>query len=146
MAFQQPKLNEDVTKGRFKGHVAVVTGGASGIARECVRRFANDGASVAFFDINREEGVKYEEELRSEGYDVTFFDVDVTDKERCMTTVETIAQQHGGSVNYLVNCAVQFVFIGLEAKDADWEKALPVNVAGYANMVQACHPHMKKGT
>ncbi|XP_013408113.1 uncharacterized protein LOC106172067 isoform X1 [Lingula anatina] len=144
MDFPQPNLNENITKGRFKGHVAVVTGGASGIGKECVRRFANDGASVAFLDINKDGGRKYEAEAQSEGHDVTFFNVDVCDRELCFATLDTIAQRHGGSINYLVNCAACFIYKGLEAVKDDWERVLAVNVEGYANMVQACHPHMKK--
>ena len=46
-----PKLDSEHTRGRFKGHVVVVTGGCSGIGRAAVDRFANDGAQVYALDI-----------------------------------------------------------------------------------------------
>ncbi|MGQ2930327.1 MAG: SDR family NAD(P)-dependent oxidoreductase, partial [Sphingopyxis sp.] len=36
----------------FKGHVALVTGGASGIGEAIVRRLVADGAQVLFTDID----------------------------------------------------------------------------------------------
>ncbi|EDO36539.1 predicted protein [Nematostella vectensis] len=32
---------------------------------------------------------------------------------------------------------------GLDVEEKDWHKTMSVNVQGYANMVQACHPYMK---
>ena len=36
-----------------------------------------------------------------------------------------------------------FLAKGLDATEGDWERSLGVNVRGYANMVQACYPHMR---
>lgn len=41
---------------RFDGQVVVVTGGASGIGAACVRRFADEGATVVVADIDDERG------------------------------------------------------------------------------------------
>lgn len=39
-----------------------------------------------------------------------------------------------------------FCFRGsaLNSKQSDWDKTLSVNVVGYVNMIQACHPYMKR--
>ncbi|XP_013393262.1 uncharacterized protein LOC106160989 [Lingula anatina] len=144
--FPQPKLNQEHTKGRFKNHVAVITGGASGIARECVKRFASDGASVAFIDINQDGGKALETDLRAAGYDVTFHYVDVSNRDTCFETATKIADAYGGCINYVVNSAVYFGSKALDAEKDDWQKTMSVNVQGVANMVQACHPHMKKAS
>jgi NAD(P)-dependent dehydrogenase (short-subunit alcohol dehydrogenase family) len=41
---------------RFDGRVVVVTGGASGIGAACVRRFAQEGASVVIADLDEQRG------------------------------------------------------------------------------------------
>ncbi|XP_013419561.1 uncharacterized protein LOC106180193 [Lingula anatina] len=140
----QPKLDAIYTKGRFDGHVAVVTGGASGIGRACVKRLASDGAIVAFLDVNRDAGEQLEAELKRVGSDAIYYHVDVADRDACFHAGDDIASKHGGCINYLVNCAATFLFKGLDATPSDWRKALSINVEGYSNMVQACVPHLKK--
>ena len=52
--YDSKRLDQKVTKGRFDGEVAIVCGGASGIGRATVKRFLNDGARVAVFDLKEE--------------------------------------------------------------------------------------------
>lgn len=96
------------TRGRFHGKVAIVTGGASGIGRAIVERFANDGAAVTVFDINESAGKEVETRLREAGHDVTFQKVDVSDKKQCVEAVDKVAEGHEGKIHALVNCAAYF--------------------------------------
>ena len=41
-------------KGRFAGRCAVLTGGASGLARETARRIVQEGGRVCLWDIDRD--------------------------------------------------------------------------------------------
>lgn len=45
-------VEHETTLRRFQGHVAVVTGAATGIGRACALRFAQEGANVACLDVN----------------------------------------------------------------------------------------------
>ena len=67
--FDQPKLNQEQTKGRFTGQAAIVTGGAGGIGGMIVQRFLNDGASVAILDLNEDMGKEKTKELCDAGFD-----------------------------------------------------------------------------
>lgn len=142
LAEEQPALDQEHTTRRFAGKTAVVTGGASGIGRGAVDRFANDGASVAILDINEELGKIAVEELTSRGCTVQYYNVDVSCKEKCVQAVDTIAGRNQGRVHFLVNSAVYFGSQGLDAERNDWDMSLRVNIEGYANMVQACFLHM----
>ncbi|XP_013396155.1 uncharacterized protein LOC106163185 [Lingula anatina] len=143
MAALQPSLDAASTKTRLKGRVAIVTGGAGGIGSACVRRFLNDGALVAFFDIDQVAGKQLEAELQAAGFETKFYQVDVSDREACFKAVSHVASQYGGCINFLVNCAAVFTYKALDADTSDWAQVMSVNVAGYSNMVQACFPHMK---
>ena len=82
-------------------------------------------------------------DLCSKGFKVAYYEVDVSDKDKCVATVKTVADANEGNIHLLVNCAVYFGSKGITAEKADWDKTFSVNVVGYSNMVQACHPYMK---
>ena len=44
--------------GRYDGRVAIVTGAAQGIGAGIARRFAEEGAAIAIFDINEERAAE----------------------------------------------------------------------------------------
>ena len=111
-------------------------GGASGIGKATVERLSEEGASVVVFDINKTAGEGVAAELTANGRSVQFSHVDVSDKKACVDAVSAVAKQHGGRINYLVNCAVYFGSKGITAEPKDWDKTFSVNVRGYANMVQ----------
>ncbi|CAH1801305.1 unnamed protein product, partial [Owenia fusiformis] len=142
--YPQPTLDEGITKGRFKGKIVIVTGGASGIGKETARRFLNDGATVAIFDINDDAIRETEHEFNEQGFHPEFHSVDVSDKAQCLSGVGKVADANGAVIHYLVNCAVYFGSQGLEAEHKDWSRTMAVNVEGISNMVQSCYPYMVK--
>ena len=127
----------------WSGRVAIVTGGASGIGAATARELTAGGATVAIFDINREGGERVAGDLHGAGGKALFTHVDVSDAEACRAGVDEVAAQCG-RMDFLVNNAVSFIAKGLDVTTADWERSLGVNVRGYANMVQACYPHMRQ--
>lgn len=127
----------------WQNRVAIVTGGASGIGAATVNEFATRGVSVAIFDINAEGGQQVAADLRSTGKEVIALAVDVSDAAACQAAVKEVAERWQ-RIDFLVNNAVSFIAKGMDATTADWERSLGVNVRGYANMVTAVHPVIKK--
>lgn len=110
---ERPILDDEITKDkRFKDRVVIVTGGASGIGRATVERFANDGASVAIFDIDDVIGPMVAEDLTKSGHKVTFSKVDVANKSECLEGVVKVAEANGWAVHHLVNNAAYFDWKG----------------------------------
>jgi 3-oxoacyl-[acyl-carrier protein] reductase len=80
----------------------VVTGGANGIGRAAVRRFAASGSHITIWDTDDEAGFSLEEELGSET--VLYQHVDVTDPEAVKSALEQVISTWKG-VDVLINNA-----------------------------------------
>lgn len=87
---------------RFKGQVALVTGGASGIGRATVERLTAEGADVVIADYHLEEADKLATRLREEGHRVKAIYYNATDTDSGANAVtETIGWM--GGIDCLVN-------------------------------------------
>jgi NAD(P)-dependent dehydrogenase (short-subunit alcohol dehydrogenase family) len=130
----------------FKGRVAVVTGGASGIGRGLAERFAEEGMKVALADIEEKALREAEAEMREKGADVIGVVTDVSKPEQ----VENLAQQTldaFGAVHIVCNNAgVVGGSAGFgrtwESTLQDWQWILGVNLWGVINGVRTFLPIM----
>jgi len=121
---------------RFVNRVALVTGGASGIGLATAQEFGHEAAAVVILDIDEVRGEAARDSITAAGGQAAFIPTDVASPEACTRAV-TVALERFGSVDYLVNSAVNFVARGLDVTPADWDACLRVNVQGTANTVQA---------
>lgn len=80
--------------GQFKGKVAVITGGASGIGEASVIDFAKEGATVVIADINDERGIALVGQIEADGGEAIFVHTDVTDNDSVTHLVATIEKTY----------------------------------------------------
>jgi 2-hydroxycyclohexanecarboxyl-CoA dehydrogenase len=135
----------------LKDHVAVVTGGASGIGRAIADLFAVEGARVAVWDRGSASTAATEIAGRY-GVPALGLAVDVTDETAVrQAAVDTSTQL--GPIEHLVHAAAigsgkfGFPFTNLEPRD--WHKSLEVNVMGMVHVAHAVAPAMverRRGT
>lgn len=105
----------------LNGHVAVVTGGASGIGAACAWGLEAEGCQVAVWDL-------------STGVDVS----DYAAVQRALAETEARL----GPVSHVVHSAAtgsgKFGFPFTNLDPADWRRVMEVNVMGMVHVAQAC--------
>ncbi len=127
---------------RLQDKVAIITGGASGIGLAAVKRFANEGATVIIADYNSDAGKKVEEELLKENLKVSFYQINVADKESVTNVVSEILKEFN-KIDILVNNAGITNDAMLWKMTAEqFDQVIDVNLKGVFNCTQAVVPSM----
>jgi NAD(P)-dependent dehydrogenase (short-subunit alcohol dehydrogenase family) len=127
----------------FKGKVAVVTGGASGIGLAIAERFAAEGMRIVVADIEQAALDRAADSLRASGASVLAVRTDVSSAN----DVEALAAatlNEFGAVHVLCNNAGVPPVVGpsWELAEADWQWVLGVNLWGVLHGIRVFTPIM----
>jgi NAD(P)-dependent dehydrogenase (short-subunit alcohol dehydrogenase family) len=114
---------------RLDGKVALVTGAASGIGAACARRFAEEGATLASFDLVKPSGAVWEATVRAAPA-VYVETGDVRDDSRVAAAVAAVRERLG-RIDVLVNAAGVAGGGPVHLIDlAEWDRVMDVNLRG----------------
>lgn len=114
----------------FKGKKALVTGGGSGLGRECALLFAKSGADVLIADQKEERCEKVAEEVRALGVQAIAYQVDVTKYDEVASMYKKIVEEWG-TVDIVVNSAGVCLTEELTTQTLrDIDLSIDVNVKG----------------
>ena len=133
-----------VSSGRLKDKVAIVTGAASGNGKAIAVLFANEGAKVIPADINGIEVRKIADTLQQNQSDVTPVEVDVTREDDVQRMINS-ALGRFGRIDILVNNAgITKDGLMMRMSEAQWDAVIAVNLKSAFNFIHACTPIMMR--
>ena len=126
--------------GLLDGHIAVITGGGSGIGRAIAIGYAREGARTVVVDANAGAADQTAKAILDAGGKASGLKLDVTDRDACRRIAADIAETVG-QVSILVNNA------GINRRNAftadpetvikDWHDVMSVNLNGVFNVTHA---------
>jgi NAD(P)-dependent dehydrogenase (short-subunit alcohol dehydrogenase family) len=126
-------------------HVAVITGGASGIGLAAAMRFARLGMKVCIADVGADRLKAAETKLSSAapGGDASIMTavVDVSRREELAALAATVERRFGGTDILMNNAGIQPGSSLFGAED-NWQRILAVNLWGIIHGTQVFAPHM----
>ena len=127
--------------------IAIITGGSNGIGKAAVLKFIEEGAKVAIWDVNEEDGNKLVEELNKEGEDAIFQKVNVASFQDVQTAMDKTVE-HFGTVDILVNNAGITRDSTLKKMTPEqWQQVIDVNLTGVFNCTKTASAVMvEKGS
>jgi len=125
---------------RFENKAVLVTGAASGIGFATALRLAEEGASLALFDVNREGLERAAKECEARGADVATRIVDVANTDDARAAVGEVIARFG-RLDVLCNVAgVLHAHHSHELPLEEWNRILAINLTGAFVVTQAALP------
>lgn len=127
------------------GHVALVTGGGSGIGAATCIRFAREGARVAMLDRTPEEAEATADAVRDAGGQALVLQGDVSNPEDVEQAVRRIADEWGRLDVVFANAGVNGVWAPVEElPPEEWRKTVDINLNGTFYTVHFAVPLLKR--
>ncbi|HEX4213609.1 MAG TPA: SDR family oxidoreductase [Candidatus Dormibacteraeota bacterium] len=133
----------------FKGSVAIVTGGGTGIGRSVCESLARAGAAAIAvnYSQSKTEAEATVEELRQLGCKAEAIRADISDETQARAMIDEFTERHG-RLDILVNNAGitrRIAFTDLDAVTQEiWDQLLAVNLLGPFYCSRAAGPALKK--
>lgn len=136
MLYPNPSRFKDFAM-RLKGKVSIITGGASGIGKATVLKFAQEGAIVAVCDLNQETIDATVNEVKAAGGEAVGYIVNVTNKSQINDMVADVKARFG-RIDVLVNNAgiVQDAQL-TKMTDEQFDLVIDINLRGVYNCAKA---------
>jgi short-subunit dehydrogenase len=88
----------------YKDKVVVITGASSGIGEAIAREFSLNGSRVVLAARSEEKLSQIVKEIRSGGFEATYFKTDVSNESECKNLIDKTIEKYG-SIDILVNNA-----------------------------------------
>jgi len=138
MTSTAPHYRSVFAPGLFRGQVAIVTGGGSGIGRCTAHELAALGAAVAIVGRTIDKLQAVQREIEAAGGVCSTHACDIREEARVQATVAAVLQRHG-RIDALVNNAGGQFPARLEAISAKgWDAVVRNNLSGGFLMAREC--------
>jgi len=129
----------------LSGKTALITGAARGIGRAIALRFADEGAEIAFTDLNYDENSKsLENEINLKGVRAKAYASDASDFSDTEKVVNQIIEQFG-KIDILVNNAgITKDTLLMRMTEEQWDVVIKINLKSVFNFTKAATKSMMK--
>lgn len=128
----------------LEDRVVFITGGGSGIGAAMVEAFAGQGAKVAFVDILEAESQALAERLGRTGREPLFLRCDLMDIAALRAAIDEVRRRLG-PIGVLVNNAANDTRHEIdEVTEAEWDRAMGLNIKHQFFAAQAVRSHMRE--
>jgi NAD(P)-dependent dehydrogenase (short-subunit alcohol dehydrogenase family) len=125
-------------------HVALVTGGTSGIGRAAAVEFARTGATVVVTGRREKEGAETVKLIQSAGGKGLFIQADFTQEADVKRAVDTVLEKFGRLDAAFNNAGVEHFAPLSDTTEADYRRVFDINVLGVLLSLKYQGPAMLK--
>ena len=123
-----------------KGRVVIVTGGAYGIGRALVERFAEAGDHVVIADIDTDRGQQLEQSIPG----TLFRRTDVRKEDEIESLIQFTAESFGGIDVLCSNAGIESYHRADQYSAADWSAIIDTNLRGAFLLAKYSFPYLRQ--
>ncbi len=129
----------------LEGKTALITGAARGIGKSIAMKFAEEGANVAFSDLNLDENMEATEaELKALGVDAKGYASNAASFEDSEKLINNVVDDFG-RIDILVNNAgITRDNLLMRMQEKDWDAVITVNLKSAFNLTKSVQRIMMK--
>lgn len=127
---------------RLENKIAIITGGAQGIGKAAVKKFAEEDAVVIIWDVNEEKASLTIDELKNVSNKIEFQKVDVTKLESVSEAAKQIIDKYQKIDILINNAGITRDASFLKMTSDQWQQVIDVNLTGVFNCTKAVAPFM----
>lgn len=129
---------------KLNNRVAIVVGSTSGIGKAIAEDFVAEGAKVVITGRREKEGNDVVNKLTEDGYEASFYQVDINDPEQCKSLIEDTYSKYN-RLDILVNNAGIATPAPIEEIELEsWDAIFDTNIRSYFILTKAALPYLKK--
>lgn len=121
--------------------MVIVTGGSRGIGAAICRTASEQGAAVVVLDIDDSGAVRVDE-LRAEGHDATFLQVDVTDESAVTDAVQDVIARYGRITGLVNNAGRNSYADARTMTTAEWDAFMSLDLRAAWVCAKQALPHL----
>jgi NAD(P)-dependent dehydrogenase (short-subunit alcohol dehydrogenase family) len=134
---------------RLEGKVAIVAGGGlntvdGGTGYAAALRFAAEGARVCVADLDESNARKTADHIRDQGGEAFALRADILDAAQCESCVNAVVARYGRLDVLDNNVGIGIGGTVVDVTEADWDRAMAVNVKGIVLMSKYAIPAMER--
>jgi 3-oxoacyl-[acyl-carrier protein] reductase len=128
---------------RLKDKIAVITGGAQGIGRGIVSKFAHEGATVIIWDVQYEKAKLLASTLKASGSKCEAMEnVDITDPKSTQDAAQKVFDKYGKIDILINNAGIVRDASFLKMTEEQWNQVIDVNLNAVFHCTKAITPFM----
>ena len=130
---------------KLDDHVALVTGGGSGMGAAAGRALAAEGARVGLLGRTLEDLEAVASGIERSGGAAIPLQADISDEDQVIGAIERLTERWGRLDVLFANAGINGVWAPIEELDlSDWKKTIDINLTGTFTTLKHAAPHLKR--